>query len=604
MGSFRGTHLLHKEDIMSYDDKAIKALTDCEHVQLRPSMYISSEHPHLQMFTEILDNSVDEALNGYATKIRVDINYDDNSVRIRDNGRGLPQGINEQLSIPTIQVIYGKLNAGGKYTSDSYQVSGGLHGVGSSVVNFLSERFYVFSWRNQNDICAYYENGILKNTEPQNPEDELCHMFSTSGTSVSFKIGTNDIFKGMNLLDFQKDIVNKILVCATLLPNCEFYYQGTLVEAGNPVTFLPEIENHTTPLVVDYKSRNVRYLAVMFWDKDSNKTSYDSYANMVHTFNGGDHLKGLEDILIKLHGNSDILWGINVFVSCNFPRISYDGQSKSKAISKELREYILTNITNIVKTSNEFTEASKLATSKRTSLSAKRITRTSNRSYYLAMLETGFQDASSRDRSLCSLFLTEGKSAGGGLVQTRNPKTMAVMPLRGKTINAYINTMKDVLANKEIQTIINAISCGILDNCDPSKSRYSEIVITTDADSDGQQIACLLLTFFCKYMRPLVEAGKLFIANPPLYSVFIKGKKFFFSDENTMRMYSEQGIQVSRNKGLGEMLPSDLFTSTINPDTREPYYRVTLDDISSIENIMGTDSKYRRLALEERGVLF
>lgn len=587
-----------------YDDKSIRALSDKEHVQLRASMYISPEKPHLQMFSEIFDNANDEALNGYATEISVTIDYDNEEITIIDNGRGIPQGINKELNIPTVAVIYGKLNAGGKYNQDSYDVSGGLHGVGSSVVNFLSRDFSVTSWRNSKAITYYWIDGDL--SEGSGPTKT---SLTDSGTKVSFSIGDHSIFTGKTLLDAKKDIENKVKISATLIPNCKYYLNGELQVPGeDPSKFLPEVENHTSLISIKVGAptrKRFTYL-VMYWDKDNNKTFTDSYANLVHTVNGGDHVKAVEEALVSLYGNTDILWGLNLFLSSTYPGIAYDGQTKTKAVCKELRQELRDQVARAFKSLPEFQEAKELATSKREALTARKTSRrASKREAYLAMLETGFQDAQSKDRSKCILYLTEGRSACGGLVQVRNPLYHACMPLRGKTINAYTNNMELVLKNKEVSTILEAINCGILDKCDPSKSRYSEIVFLTDGDVDGSNIVCLLLTVFVKYMRNLVEAGKVYIARPPLYSVYEKSGKVFFSDKETFDKYSKKsGVTIQRNKGLGEMNPEDLYISTINEETREPYFKVVLDSSKVAENIMGPDSKYRKEILFEKGVLY
>lgn len=593
-----------------YNDQSIKVLSDIDHIRLRYAMYINTDSPSLQMFEEIFSNSMDEVMNGYASRIDVIVDYDEDKVTIIDNGRGIPQGMNETLKIPTIQVIYGKLNAGGKYDTESYGVSGGLHGVGSCVVNALSEMMFVESWRPQGRIKVRYNKGILSDYESFDLRKDP-FIDGVSGTQVTFKIDkSHEIFKENRLINHKEDIERRLALSVTLFPDLVIVYNGEIVERGDLTQFIPK-DNYliNEPIIIRGKGLDI----CIDWTDSLRWGSYTSYCNMINTTSGGDHVKAVEESVISALTSREAILGMNMFISVMYPNVAYTSQSKDKAKSKEMYQYIYnfvySKLKALFKSNPELKEIlSKMVASKIERLdrknNKKNISRKDRKSSFLSSLDQGgFADCTTNDRSQAELTLCEGLSAAGSLKQARDPKIQAVMPLRGKFINAYNSDLKSVLNNKEASTIIQSIGTGILDDIDIEKSRYNKIIIFSDSDEDGKDIACQLIAFFAKIMPKILTSGMLYLAIPPLYGTTVKGEFIPIHTEEDKEKHLKMGHYVQRYKGLGEMMPEQLKVTSLDPDTRR-LIKIVVDETSlyKVERIMGGDPSNRRSLLIEMGV--
>ena len=587
----------------SYDDSSIKVLSDIEHIRKVPLMYISANTPSLQMFEEIFNNSLDEALNGFAKIISIHVDYVSNTIEIIDDGRGLPQGVNETLKIPTIEAIYCKLNAGGKYDQDSYAVSGGLHGVGSCVVNALSSKMEVETWRSGNGVRYLFERGIKVKSSKKSGYAQ------GHGTRVTYTLDdTVDLFRDDPLDHHEHDIVTRLNLIATLYKNISFMYNGSEVKGGNLRELLPDVKYFLKdPIEIDLKD----FKLILNWTDSVRYGSYDSYCNLIHTTLGGDHIAGFEESVKRVFGSDESILGINVILSVAYPQVKFEGQAKGRAKSKELKQYVSDKVYTELRRymrehTNEFNDLTYLFKSKRDILDMRahkrRVSKVDRRSNFLTNLDTGgFVDATTTDRSLAELFTCEGLSAGGSLKQARDVETQAVMPLRGKIINAYNSSVSQVLQNKEIATIINAMGCGVKSDFNLKNCRYNKIVHYGDPDPDGLSIACEFISFFAVYMPDIIRNGMLYVAVTPLYSTEYKGEFIPIYDEKTRDRYLSKGCKISRNKGLGEFNASD-FVAFMRPETRHLIQVDPGSDLSLIEHYMGGDSSNRLNLLKELGI--
>lgn len=592
----------------NYNDESIRVLSDIDHIRLRYAMYINTDTPSLQMFEEIFSNSMDEVMNGYASQIDVIIDYEEDKVTIIDNGRGIPQGMNETLKVPTIQVIYGKLNAGGKYNTDSYGVSGGLHGVGSCVVNALSELLFVESWRPEGRIMVRYSKGNLLEYESFDFKKD---PITGTGTQVTFKIDKDhEIFNEDRLINHKEDIERRLALSVTLFPDLVIVYNGEIVERGDLTQFIPkDTYLIPEPIIIRGKGLDV----CIDWTDSLRWGSYTSYCNMINTTSGGDHVKAVEEAVISALTSREAILGMNMFISVMYPNVAYTSQSKDKAKSKEMYQYIYnliySKLKDLFKSNPELKETlSKMVASKIERLdrknNRKQISKKDRKSSFLSSLDQGgFADCTTKDRSKAELTLCEGLSAAGSLKQARDPKFQAVMPLRGKFINAYNSDLKSILQNKEAATIIQSLGTGILDETDLSKKRYSKIIIFSDSDEDGKDIACQLIAFFARMIPQVLTSGMLYLAIPPLYGTTVKGEFIPIHTEEDKEKHLKMGHYVQRYKGLGEMMPEQLKVTSLDTDTRRLIkIQVNETSLSVVEKIMGGDSRNRKSLLIEMGV--
>lgn len=593
-----------------YDESSIKVLDDITHVRTRSSMYIDSSRPTYQMFNEIFDNALDEAMNGYADSIYVNVNYEGNYFSVQDNGRGIPQGINKELNLPTPQVIYTKLNSGGKYDRDSYGFSGGLNGVGSVCVNALSEDFRVSTWRedfivdmvcHEGEVSSYNRYSII------NSNKEV----GSTGTLVYCSPDTEHKFIFDRLKDYESDIQDRIYLMKTLLPDVKFIYNDKEVVEKPFTSFLkdPITPLFEEPILLNYKDLKV----AINWSVDSNKYLTKCFCNSVSNPNGGDHEKGVYDAITDAFGNTDYSLGVSFVVSILYPDVEFDTQVKLKALSKDMRVYVKETFSWMLKKYFKQNPEKKemldnLISSKRKDIDKKnnksQIKR-NRRSTFLSNLGvSGFSDCTTKTREEAELYICEGNSAAGSAIQARNVETQAILPIRGKIINALNSDVASLFKNAEVSTIMSSINAGTFDEVDIRKSRYGKIIIFADADDDGKNISCLLLSLFCTMTPELVDAGYLYLALPPLYGTYVKKSWIPINDEDVKNKYLEKGYEIQRYKGLGEMSPEQLRISCMDPSTRNiVQIRTTPDCYDIVKKIMGGSSKYRKELLREVGVL-
>jgi DNA gyrase subunit B len=584
----------------SYDTDSIKVLEGLKAVKQNPAMYIgnTSERGLHHLVYEVVDNSIDEALAGYCTNIHVII-HKNGSLSVQDNGRGIPVSVHEKYKKSGVELVLTTLHAGGKFDRDSYKVSGGLHGVGVSCVNALSEWLEVTVFRNGFTHFQRYEEGFP--VEPLKKLDEI----SQTGTKIHFQ-PSDKIFE---TIEFKYEtITNRLKELAFLNAGLEITVNDertgksdTYRFDGGIREFVKHINRNKTPLHSDpiyvYAEREDVEAEIAIQYTDGFTENIFTFTNNINTHEGGTHLSGFKSALTRVlndYGKKNNLFessdfslsgedcreGITTVISCRVRFPQFEGQTKTKLGNSEVRG-IVDRLTN--EKLSEFCEenptvakiiVNKAMMASRARAAARKAREITRRKGLLesSALPGKLADCSSREPAKTELYIVEGDSAGGSAKQGRNREFQAILPLRGKILNVEKARMDKILKNNEILALITAIGTGIGDEFDIEKTRYHKIIIMTDADVDGEHIRTLLLTFFFRYMRPLVEAGYLYIAQPPLYKLS-KGKKIIYAYSERERVdkiseIGETGVGIQRYKGLGEMNPSQLWETTMDPENR------------------------------------
>lgn len=621
-----------------YDESDIQVLEGLEAVRKRPSMYIGSTGPRglHHLVYEIVDNSIDEALAGFCDRIYVILN-EDGSVTIADNGRGIPVGMHRKLKKPAVEVAMTVLHAGGKFGGEGYRVSGGLHGVGMSVVNALSEWLEVNVKREGKIYRQRYKRGT------PTTELEIIGDSHTTGTEISFK-ADDEIFEDT---EYSFDVLKKRLRELAFLNKGlkitledrrtgekeEFHYEGGIVSF---VEYLNKNKTalHPNPIYISGKRDDTIVEVAMQYNNTYMENIY-SFANNINTQEGGTHLSGFRAALTRVMNDyarknnilkenesnltgEDVREGLAAVISVKLTNPQFEGQTKTKLGNGEVRGLS----ENIISSGLEaFLEENpshakviieKALTSARARDAARKARELARRKSVLdsTSLPGKLADCTERDPALSEIFIVEGDSAGGSAKQGRDRQFQAILPLRGKILNVEKARIDKILANNEIKSMTTAFGAGIGEDFDIEKLRYHKIICMTDADVDGSHIRTLLLTFFYRYMRPLIEEGHVYIAQPPLYKV-AKGKSeyYVYSDEQLDGLLEDIGrgnINIQRYKGLGEMNPEQLWETTMDPDTRT-LLKVNLDDAIAADEVftvlMGEKVEPRREFIEENAKL-
>lgn len=600
-----------------YDSDKIKVLEGLSAVRKRPSMYIGStdEGGLHHLVYEVVDNSIDEAMEGYCDKIEVTIN-EDGSVTVSDDGRGIPVSEHPQYERPGVEIVMTKLHAGGKFDRKSYKVSGGLHGVGVSVVNALSEWLKVEVKRDSKLYRQEYERGM-----PTTDLEEVDDGEMMTGTTVTF-MPDDEIFETTDF-DYEtlKDRLRELAFLNKGLhisleddrhgEECEFHYEGGIVEF---VEYLNMEKEHLHPEPIYFKDRSdgVHVEVAMQYLSGSYNREILPFANNIHTVEGGTHLTGfraglthtlkkyadrndLVDDDIKLRGN-DFREGMTAVINVKLPEPQFEGQTKMKLGNSEIRGIVQSIVSEELLTYLEehpdvgeiiIDKAITAAKARHAAQKAKELTR---RKGVLGSsdLPGKLADCSNPDPTVSELYIVEGDSAGGSAKQGRDRNYQAILPLRGKIINVEKARLDKMLENKEIRSIISALGTSIGEEFSLEETRYHKVIIMTDADIDGAHIRTLLLTFFYRYMKPIIEEGYLYMAQPPLYKIRKGGGTRYAYDEPEKREILEEwgnrGVSIQRNKGLGEMNPKELWKTTMDPENRI-LARVTIEDAQEADSL-------------------
>jgi len=617
--------------IMEYSAENIQVLEGLEAVRKRPSMYIGSTDSYglHHLVYEVVDNSIDEVLAGTCENIKVII-HKDSSVTVEDDGRGIPVDILPEYKKSAVEIVLTMLHAGGKFDKRSYKVSGGLHGVGVSVVNALSEYLEVTVKRDGNIYYQRYERG--------NPVSELKIIGKTDqgGTIIKFS-PDNEIFPE---IDFHFDTV------ATRLRELAFLNKGLKIEltderkntkksfkyTGGIVSFVKHLNRHKEslskePLYVYGEKDNV-IVEVAMQHTLSYTENIFTFANNINTKEGGTHLSGLKTAITRAFNTyalrnkfikdnekiagEDCREGLSAVISIKLNEPQFEGQTKTKLGNSDVKgivdSIVFEKLTYFLEENPG--DARRIIEK---ILSAARAREAARKARELARRKTAFEittlpgklaDCSEKDPLKCELYLVEGDSAGGSAKQGRDRTFQAILPLRGKILNVEKARLDKILKNEEIRTMITAIGTGIAEEFDISKLRYDKVIIMTDADVDGSHIRTLLLTFFFRYMKPLVENGHIYAALPPLYKIK-KGKEqyYAYTDQELEKMLKSIGnAEIQRYKGLGEMNPEQLWETTMNPETRTVKKIISEDLVEADETftiLMGAKVEPRKMFIYE-----
>ncbi|PKG25879.1 DNA topoisomerase (ATP-hydrolyzing) subunit B [Cytobacillus horneckiae] len=621
----------------SYDENQIQVLEGLEAVRKRPGMYIGSTSAKglHHLVWEIVDNSIDEALAGYCTEINVVIEKD-NSIKVIDNGRGIPVGIQEKMGRPAVEVILTVLHAGGKFGGGGYKVSGGLHGVGASVVNALSTELEVYVHRDGQIHYQKYERGV--------PGEDLKVVGETdhTGTTIHFK-PDGEIFTETLEYDFDT-LATRIRELAFLNRGLKITIEDTREEAkkkefvyeGGIKSYVEHLNKskevlHEEPIFIEGERDGIAVEVSMQYN-DSYTSNIYSFANNIHTYEGGTHESGFKTALTRVINDyarkngifkendtnlsgEDVREGLTAIISIKHPDPQFEGQTKTKLGNSEARAAVDTSFSEALEkfllenpsVARKIVDKGVMAA--RARMAAKKARELTRRKSALEVssLPGKLADCSSKDASISELYIVEGDSAGGSAKQGRDRHFQAILPLRGKILNVEKARLDRILSNNEVRAMITASGTGIGEDFDITKARYHKIVIMTDADVDGAHIRTLLLTFFYRYMRQILEAGYVYIAQPPLYKVQ-QGKKISYAyndrqlDEVMKSLPATPKPNVQRYKGLGEMNPDQLWETTMNPETRT-LLQVSLEDAieadETFEILMGDKVEPRRNFIEE-----
>jgi DNA gyrase subunit B len=619
----------------SYDARNIQVLKGLEGVRKRPAMYIGStgQSGLHHLVYEVVDNSVDEALAGYCANVQVTI-HPDASVTVWDDGRGIPVDVHSGQGRPAVEVVMTTLHAGGKFDESSYKVSGGLHGVGVSVVNALSEWLEVEVRRGGKRYHQRYEHGIVKTDLALRGDTE------ETGTTVTW-MPDSTIFE---TTDYSFDTLSQRLRELAFLnkgiriqftdertgKKHDFQYEGGIA------SFVKYLNTNKTVLhpepIYHQRERDRMAVEIALQYNDGYVENVFSFVNNINTVEGGTHLigfrsaltstinnyaeregltKSLKDVTL---GGDDVREGLTAVVSVKLPDPQFEGQTKSKLGTTEAKGVVQSVVGEGLR--NYFEEnpaiarkiVEKCIQTARAREAARKARDLARRKSILdgGSLPGKLADCQSTNPAECEIYLVEGDSAGGSAKMGRDRKYQAILPLKGKILNVEKASLDKMLSNEEIRTIITALGTGIDSDFDAGKARYHKIIIMTDADVDGAHIRTLLLTFFFRHMRPLIERGYVYIAMPPLYRI-AKGKdvRYAYNDaerEKALEEIGRKGIHLQRYKGLGEMNPDQLWQTTMDPENRT-VVKVTLDDLVEAEQIftmlMGDQVEPRRKFIEE-----
>ncbi len=610
-----------RADATPYDESQIQVLEGLEAVRKRPGMYIGSTGPKglHHLVYEIVDNSIDEALAGYCTHIDVDMLPGD-IISVTDNGRGIPVGIHEKMGIPTVTVVLTVLHAGGKFGGSGYKVSGGLHGVGSSVVNALSEWMEVEISRDGNVYAQRFERGVAVN------DLTVIGPSEHDGTTIRFK-ADDQIFTETTEYDFevlQKRLREQAFLNAGLcirlhdrrnpdnVVEQEYCYEGGI---SSFVDFMNKTRGYQVlhPEVIHISINDGDSIAeVALQYNDSYNENIVSFANNIHTVDGGTHENSFKTGITRIlndyarrHGllkendsnlkGDDVREGLTAVISVKLKDAQFEGQTKAKLGNTAVGSLITTLLNEKLAPYLEENPAVGKGILEK-SINAARVREAAQRAREMARKKSGLSstrmpeklaDCIWSDMERTELYIVEGDSAGGSAIQGRDRNYQAILPLWGKMLNVEKARLDKVYGNEKLIPIVIALGCGIGDDFDLSKLRYGKVIIMADADVDGSHIRTLLLTFFFRYMRPLVEEGHVYIAQPPLFKVS-KGKqlRYAFSEKERDRYIEELGgnTDIQRYKGLGEMDPEQLWETTMDPAFRT-MLRVELEDAAAADEV-------------------
>ncbi|MGI5859940.1 MAG: DNA topoisomerase (ATP-hydrolyzing) subunit B [Tepidanaerobacteraceae bacterium] len=601
-----------------YDENKIEVLEGIEHVRLRPGMYIGSTDSRglHHLVYEVVDNSIDEAMAGFCDNIKIILNSN-NSVTVEDDGRGIPVKIQPKVGKSALEVALTMLHAGGKFNSGGYKVSGGLHGVGVSVVNALSRWMEVEVKRDGGLFYQKYERGKPVTGVIRKGDAE------ETGTKITFmpddKIFEETVFSADVLAQRMREqaflnrgIRIKLTDERTGKSNA-YHYEGGIVSF---VQYLNRNKDvlHDKPIYMSAARDNMEVEVALQYN-DSYLETVLSFANNIHTHEGGTHLSGfrtaltrsINDYIRKMNllkeqdsnlSGEDVREGLTAVLSVKLTNPQFEGQTKTKLGNSEMRGMVDSTVGEGISRFLEenpaiaraiVDKAIGAARAREAARKARELTRRKS-ALERSALPGKLADCRERDPRLCELFLVEGDSAGGSAKQGRDPRIQAILPLRGKILNVEKARLDRILNNEEIRSIITALGTGIGDEFDMEKLRYHKIILMADADVDGAHIRTLLLTFFYRYMQPLVEAGKVYIAQPPLYRVVLgKKESYAFDDQELSEVMESLGnkrdrAEIKRFKGLGEMVAEQLWDTTMNPDNRT-ILKVSLEDAVEADEV-------------------